>query len=91
MDKLKELEDEINSIKERNKRVELDKAWETSLTRKIIISLLTYFVVTLFFVVAKLPKPFINSLIPTLGFLLSTLTIPVFKKIWLNRYSRNKK
>ena len=29
------IEEEINNIKERNKRVELDKKWETSLTRKI--------------------------------------------------------
>ena len=27
---LKELEEEIKKIKERNKKVELDKAWETS-------------------------------------------------------------
>ena len=30
---LKELEEEVLKIKERNKRVELDKAWETSWTR----------------------------------------------------------
>lgn len=34
---LKELENEIAKIKERNKKVELDKAWETSWTRKICI------------------------------------------------------
>ncbi len=28
------LEEEIKKIKERNKRVELDKSWETSWTRK---------------------------------------------------------
>lgn len=33
----KDLENEIAKIKERNKRVELDKAWETSWTRKICI------------------------------------------------------
>lgn len=31
----KELEKEIEQIKARNKRVELDKAWETSWTRRI--------------------------------------------------------
>ena len=38
-----DLEKEIKEIKERNKRVETDKAWETSWTRKICIALLTYF------------------------------------------------
>ena len=36
------LEKEILEIKERNKKVELDKTWETSKTRKICIIILTY-------------------------------------------------
>ena len=43
----KELENEIVKIKERNKKVELDKAWETSWTRKICIGILTYINVVL--------------------------------------------
>ena len=45
---LKELEQEIKDIKNRNKRVELDKKWETSLTRKICICILTYIVVVIY-------------------------------------------
>ena len=78
---------EIDLIKERNRRVELDKAWETSYTRKLIIAVLTYLVIVLFFYFASLPKPFINSIVPTLGFLLSTLTLSFFKNIWM----KNKK
>ena len=74
---------EINSIKERNNKVEIDKAWEVSLTRKIIIAVLTYFVIVLFFYTANLPKPWINSIVPTIGFLLSTLSLPLFKKMWI--------
>ena len=44
----KALENEIVKIKERNKKVELDKAWETSCTRKICICLLTYIVVFIY-------------------------------------------
>jgi preprotein translocase subunit SecF len=80
-----DLKKEISLIKERNKRVELDKAWETSLTRKIIIAILTYFVIVLFFIFAKLSKPFLSSIVPTVGFLLSTLTLSFLKKIWMNR------
>ncbi len=74
---------EINSIKERNKKVETDKAWETSLTRKIIIAILTYIVIVIFFYTANLPKPWINSIVPTVGFVLSTLSLPLFKKMWI--------
>ena len=83
MDELQQLKNEINEIKERNTRVEADKAWETSLFRKILVAILTYLVVVLFFVIAELPKPFINALVPTLGFLLSTLSISFFNKLWL--------
>jgi uncharacterized membrane protein YccC len=74
---------EIDALKERNKRVELDKAWETSLTRKIIVAILTYIVMVIFFYFAELPKPFINSIVPSLAFILSTLSLPVFRKIWV--------
>ncbi|MDD5291472.1 MAG: hypothetical protein PHZ04_05235 [Patescibacteria group bacterium] len=61
MDELQELKNEIKKIKERNKRVEADKAWETSLARKILVAVLTYIVITLFFLAANLTKPFINT------------------------------
>lgn len=74
---------ELELIKARNARVEADKAWETSKTRKIIIAVLTYIVIVLFFLVANLPNPFVNALVPTAGFVLSTLSLPYFKRIWL--------
>jgi preprotein translocase subunit SecF len=86
--KNKNIQEDINLIKERNRRVESDKAWETSWTRKIIIAILTYLVIVLFFFVAQLPKPFVNSIVPTAGFVLSTLSLPFFKKWWLNRIYR---
>ena len=36
------MEERIEKIEERNKRVELDKAWETSWVRRIGIMILTY-------------------------------------------------
>mgnify|MGYP003396178354 FL=1 len=90
MDELQELKNEIIEIKKRNARVEADKAWETNLARKILVAILTYVVVVLFFVAAELPKPFINPIVPTLGFLLSTLSISYFKTLWLNRGIKNK-
>ena len=47
------LETEIEQIKERNKRVELDKKWETSWTRKICIMILTYIVVIIYSYIIK--------------------------------------
>jgi len=77
------VEKKLNAIEQRNKRVELDKAWETSWIRKIIITILTYVTIVLFFFIAQLPKPFINSIVPTAAFVLSTLSLPFFKKLWI--------
>jgi len=41
---LRNLEQEIQTIQQRNARVEVDKAWETSIFRKVSIALLTYIV-----------------------------------------------
>lgn len=86
MEDIGTLEKEIEKIKQRNARVEADKAWETSLFRKILIAALTYVVVVLFFMFADLPKPFVNAIVPTAGFVLSTLSIPLFKKFWIRHF-----
>jgi len=80
MDPLKK---RVQNIEKRNKRVEEDKAWETSIFRKSIIAILTYIIITIFLIVIKFPKPFLNSIIPTVAFIISTLTLPLFKKMWV--------
>ncbi|OVE75069.1 hypothetical protein BVX95_00255 [archaeon D22] len=83
MNVIERIKSEIDKIKQRNSKVEIDKAWEVSKTRKVVIALLTYFVVVLFFYFAGLPKPFVNSIVPTLGFVLSTLSLDFFKRAWV--------
>lgn len=74
--------DEIKRIREWNRKVELDKAWETNWTRRLFIALLTYSVIVIFFYSAGLPKPWIHSIVPAVAFLLSTLMLPVLKRLW---------
>jgi len=78
-----DVEKEVKKIKARNSRVELDKAWETSLSRKITIAVLTYFVHVVFFHFAGLPKPFVNSIFPAMAVVLSMLSLPFIKKVWI--------
>ncbi|MEM3116468.1 MAG: hypothetical protein QXD63_00855 [Candidatus Pacearchaeota archaeon] len=82
------IEKRLEAIEQRNKKAELDKAWETSWPRKIIIAILTYITIVLFFFVAQLPKPFINSIVPTAGFVLSTLSLPFFKRLWIRYWAK---
>lgn len=83
MTTLEELKSELEKIQARNNRVENDKAWETSWTRKLLILALTYILIVIFFFVSNLGNPFINAIVPTVGFFLSTLTVPVVKNWWL--------
>lgn len=78
-----EIENEINKIKERNKRVELDKKWETSIIRRICICILTYIVViTYSYIIKKYDSIFLSSLVPVIGFTLSTLSLGLVRKVW---------
>ena len=80
---MEELKKELDEIKLRNKRVELDKKWETSMTRKICIAALTYIVVILYTILTdKISNVFLTSLVPVIGFTLSTLSLKVVRRIW---------
>ena len=66
MNQIEHIEHEIEKIKDRNQKVELDKARETSLARKFAIALLTYIVIVIFFTIVQLGNPFINAIVPTI-------------------------
>ena len=84
-----ELEKEIIKIKERNKRVELDKKWETSWTRKICICILTYIVVIIYSnMINKFTNVALSSLVPVIGFALSTLSLKLVRSVWEKRGSK---
>ena len=77
--------EEIDLIKERNRRVELDKAWETSFTRKIAIAIITYVVAGIWLSDIDASRPWLNALVPTVGFLLSQASLGFLKKWWLSK------
>ena len=80
---MEELKKEIEEIKERNKRVELDKKWETSMTRKVCIAVLTYIVVIVYTILTtKISNVFLSSLVPVIGFTLSTLSLSMVRRVW---------
>lgn len=78
----KTIEERLAVIEARNKKVETDKAWETSWTRRISIMVLTYLVVVAYLHFIVHIDPWINAIVPVLGFLLSTLTVRLIKNVW---------
>lgn len=80
---MKELETRVEAIEKRNKRVETDKAWETSTLRKICIMILTYIVVIIYtYVIRETDNILLSSLVPVIGFTLSTLSLKGIRNIW---------
>jgi hypothetical protein len=83
-----DITDRLAQIENRNKRVETDKAWESSWTRKLAIAFLTYIVVCIYLKFVVGVDPWINAIVPTIGFLLSTLTLGWIKSYWLQKYDK---
>ena len=75
------LKKEIENIKERNKRVELDKKWETCWTRKICICILTYIVVVAYsYIVRNYDNIFLSSLVPVIWIYIIYIIFKIYQK-----------
>lgn len=85
MSSLEQIQAEISAIKGRNARVEREKAWETSWQRKLGIIMTTYFVMILVFSSLGNTEPFLNAIVPTLGYTLSTLSMEWMKELFLKK------
>ena len=83
MSDFNQIEQEIFRIKERNRRVEIDKKWETSRFRRLLIIIFTYLAMGFYLSVLRVDRPWLNAIVPALAFMLSTLTLPFFRKAWI--------
>jgi hypothetical protein len=86
-----DIEREIEIIKERNARVEADKAWETSFTRRAFIAMATYLIASLWLVMIGETSIWLKAAVPTGGYILSTLSLSFIKKWWFNNIWRKQK
>lgn len=78
------LEKRVAEIERRNARVEADKAWETSLARRGALVLFTYLAVGAYLAAIGVKDAWLNAIVPAVAFMLSTLTLPYLKEIWLS-------
>ncbi len=84
------LHERIEQLEARNQRVESDKAWETSWLRRLSIMALTYLTVAFYLHFVVHIKPWVNALVPVIGYGASTLTISWLKQHWLKRRGARK-
>ncbi len=88
MPDLAQLERRIAAIENRNRRVELNKAWEMSAVRRIIIFISTYVVLGLYLWVIAVPRPWLNAIVPAVGFALSTFALGPARRWWERRHKQ---
>lgn len=82
-------EELLIQLQERNKRVEADKAWETSVFRRVCIAVITYLIASAVMWSIGTAAWYLNALIPVVGYLLSTLSLPGIKQWWIkNKYTK---
>ena len=90
-DRMQKLEAELAAIRERNARVEADKAWENSWARIGLLTLLTYLAAALVLYSIGAENFLFASLVPAAGFFLSVQTLPILKRRWIKKFLSTKK
>lgn len=79
------LRGDIEAIKTRNRRVEADKAWETSKTRNVFIAVVTLFLAYVLMLLIGESQPLAKAVVGSVLYLLSTSTYGMLKQWWLRR------
>lgn len=87
--RIQNIERELAAIRERNARVEADKAWEMSGFRIASITAIIYVVaaLVLYFVGAR--NVLLSALVPAAGYFLSVQSLPAVKRWWVKKFLRN--
>ena len=80
---LDKIEKSVDSIVQRNRRVELDKKWETSVTRFLCVTAVTYITMNLILWSIGGHFPPVHAIVPTCGYMLSTLSFRIIKELWI--------
>jgi hypothetical protein len=85
-----DLQSRIEKLEARNIRVEADKAWETSWMRRLTVMVMTYLVVAFYLRYVVHISPWVNALVPVIGFTFSTFTLSILKKEYVQRRNTDK-
>lgn len=86
---MQNMEETLEAVLERNKRVEAEKAWEVSFTRRAFLAALTYVTAVLLLWLIGEERFLLLSFIPAISYVFSTLTLPWMKRIWLSHHTLN--
>merc|ERR1711924_135801 len=78
-----DLRQDVTKLRHRNRMKDIDKEWDSSILKTIIIMACTYMLLGLYMAAIEVPQPWLSAIVPTVGYMLSTLALPSVKPIWL--------
>ena len=87
-DPVDELRRELAAIKERNVRVEREKAWETSWTRRLAIAAAIWVGAWAWMLTLDVEPAALHALVPSVAYVLSTFSVPFVREWWMRRNAR---
>ena len=82
-DELEDIRKELAEVRARNLRVEREKAWETSWARRLVIAGATWVGAWLWLLGLGAEHAALQALVPSGAYTLSTLSLPVLKRVWM--------
>ncbi|MDR3450665.1 MAG: hypothetical protein P4M15_13145 [Alphaproteobacteria bacterium] len=85
------IEERLAVIEQRNARVEGDKGWETSWVRRGLIMGITYVCAIILLNILGHDGAWKHATVPVMGYLLSTLSLPEVKRLWLQNQGKIQK
>jgi len=87
-DPLEDVRRELDEIKSRNARVEREKAWEVSWTRRLVIAAAICLTVWVWLFNIGVDHAELHALVPGAAYVLSTLSLPIIKDWWLRLFGK---
>jgi len=84
------IEERLEAVEKRNAQVSTNKAWETSWTRRGTIAGITYVCALILLNILGHDGAWKHALVPVMGYLLSTLSLPTIKRLWIEKNEKEK-
>jgi hypothetical protein len=83
---VEQLRADIAELRARNARVDQEKGWEKSWSRRLVITAVTWFGAWLWLRNLGAENAALQALVPSGGYAISNLSLPVLRRWWLERY-----
>lgn len=85
-DPFEDLRRDVDELRARNLRVEREKAWETSWTRRILITAATWLGAWLWLRQMGVEHAERQAVLPSGAYAVSTLSLPVLRRLWIRLF-----